>query len=149
MFSRLGELSLPNLSLFALIGSCLWRSAQEACFCGLNGYVNSQNSRVWALENPLVAVQTGLYCQKVLVWEAPSSSGVIGPYFFTASLPRAPLRLLLPCPVSSRTRARLVLVPARWSDTPLCSGHPRPPRHQDRLPYRQPAYGASLVGPLA
>ncbi|PNF38720.1 hypothetical protein B7P43_G14368 [Cryptotermes secundus] len=58
----------------------LWMS-DEAHF-HLNGYVNKQNCRYWAQENPAVLHQRPLHSPKVTVWCAVSARRVIGPYFF-------------------------------------------------------------------
>jgi hypothetical protein len=48
----------------------------------LNGSVNKQNYRYWAMENPRVLHQRPLYSPKVTVWCAVTPFCVIGPYFF-------------------------------------------------------------------
>lgn len=48
----------------------------------LNGYVNKQNCRIWANENPRVIFETQMHPKKVTVWCAFFAGGVIGPYFF-------------------------------------------------------------------
>lgn len=48
----------------------------------LDGYVNKQNCRYWASENPFNLHEQPLHSQKVTVWCAISTSGIIGPYFF-------------------------------------------------------------------
>ena len=48
----------------------------------LNGSVNSQNCRVLAIEKPNFHLKTSLHDEKVTVWAALSSTGVIGPFFF-------------------------------------------------------------------
>ena len=48
----------------------------------LSGCVNKQNMRYWSAENPRQLHQTPLHCQRVTVWCAISSVGIIGPYFF-------------------------------------------------------------------
>jgi len=48
----------------------------------LSGYVNKQNCRIWGDENPHVIHERPLHAQKVTVWCALWSGGVIGPYFF-------------------------------------------------------------------
>ena len=48
----------------------------------LSGYMKSQNSRVWATENPHALFQKPLYDQKVGVWCALSRGRIIGPIFF-------------------------------------------------------------------
>lgn len=55
--------------------------SDEAWF-HLNGYVNSQNNRFWASENPYHFHQTPLHDQKVGVWCAVSACRIIGPIFF-------------------------------------------------------------------
>lgn len=47
----------------------------------LNGFVNKQNCRFWAEENPHVIMETPLYPQKITVWCGIWSGGVIGPFF--------------------------------------------------------------------
>lgn len=58
----------------------LWMS-DEAHF-HLSGFVNKQNFRYWANENPRRLHQKPLHSAKVTVWCAISSYGIIGPYFF-------------------------------------------------------------------
>ncbi|GFX79470.1 putative transposable element [Trichonephila clavipes] len=48
----------------------------------LNGYVNKQNCRIWSEANPQVYVETPLHPEKLTVWCALWTSGIIGPYFF-------------------------------------------------------------------
>ncbi|GBM61424.1 hypothetical protein AVEN_70781-1 [Araneus ventricosus] len=57
----------------------IWFS-DEAYF-NLDGFVNKQNWRIWGTENPHVAVPSSLYSPKVMVWDAISSIGIIGPFF--------------------------------------------------------------------
>jgi hypothetical protein len=47
----------------------------------LSGYVK-QNFRYWPEENPRLLHQSPLHNQKVTVWCALSSFGILGPYFF-------------------------------------------------------------------
>lgn len=58
----------------------VWMS-DEAHF-HLSGYVNKQNFRYWAAENPHFLHQKPLHSEKVTVWCAVSRNGIIGPYFF-------------------------------------------------------------------
>lgn len=51
----------------------------------LNGYVNKQNCRVWAEENPREFVESKLYPEKVTVWCALFAGGIIGPFFFESA----------------------------------------------------------------
>ncbi|KDR18551.1 hypothetical protein L798_07370 [Zootermopsis nevadensis] len=48
----------------------------------LRGYVNKQNFRYWAEENPCLLHQSPLNSQKVTVWCGLSSFGILGPYSF-------------------------------------------------------------------
>lgn len=48
----------------------------------LGGYVNKQNCRIWANENPRKIVEKPLHPRKVTVWCGFHANGVIGPYFF-------------------------------------------------------------------
>ena len=48
----------------------------------LIGFVNKQNCRYWASENPKLKHQRPLHSLKVTVWAAMSAEGIIGPYFF-------------------------------------------------------------------
>lgn len=55
--------------------------SDEAWF-HLSGYINSQNYRTWATENPHNFVETALHPQKIGVWVAMSRRRIIGPIFF-------------------------------------------------------------------
>ena len=55
--------------------------SDEAHFT-LNGTVNKQNCRIWANENPREYQEQRMHPQKVTVWCALWSKGIIGPYFF-------------------------------------------------------------------
>lgn len=59
----------------------LWMS-DEAHF-HLSGYVNKQNFRYWSQNNPQHLHEKPLHSEKVTVWCAISSMGIIGPFFFT------------------------------------------------------------------
>ena len=48
----------------------------------LNGYVNKQNCRIWSEKNPYIVQERPLHSQRVTVWCAFWSGGVICPYFF-------------------------------------------------------------------
>ena len=47
----------------------------------LNGFVNNQNFRYWALQNPYLFHSKPLHSEKVTVWCAVSMFGVVSPYF--------------------------------------------------------------------
>ena len=53
----------------------------EAHFA-LGGYVNKQNCRIWDSEDPQVIEERPLHSEKVTIWCAVWSEGVIGSYFF-------------------------------------------------------------------
>lgn len=55
--------------------------SDEAIF-HLNGFVNKQNCRIWASDNPREIKEQITHPQRVVVWCGLSSEGVIGPYFF-------------------------------------------------------------------
>ncbi|GFT23687.1 putative transposable element [Trichonephila clavipes] len=48
----------------------------------LDGYVNTQNCRIWSEANPQVYVETPLHPVKLTVRCALWAGGIIGPYFF-------------------------------------------------------------------
>ena len=56
-------------------------ASDEAHF-NLSGYVNKQNIRFWARENPQKLHEKPLHSERVTVWCAMTSTCVIGPYFF-------------------------------------------------------------------
>ncbi len=52
----------------------------------LDGYVNAQNYRLWASENPEAFVEKGLHPQKLGIWCAISRKRVVGPFFFSQTI---------------------------------------------------------------
>lgn len=52
----------------------------------LSGHINSQNSRMWASNNPNVLHQEPLHSAKIGVWCAISRRRIIGPLFFTDTI---------------------------------------------------------------
>lgn len=48
----------------------------------LNAQVNKRNCRFWGTEKPNIYTERSLHSEKVTVWAALSSSGIIGPFFF-------------------------------------------------------------------
>ena len=51
-------------------------------FLKFRALCQQQNMRYWSAENPRQLHQTPLHCQRVTVWCAISSVGIIGTYFF-------------------------------------------------------------------
>lgn len=54
----------------------------DEMWCHLDGYINSQNMRMWSTEKPNFVVEVPLYPQKIGVWAAVSRRRIVGPYFF-------------------------------------------------------------------
>lgn len=48
----------------------------------LSGYINTQNSRYWAAENPNIIHEAPLHPEKVGVWCAVSATRIVGPIFY-------------------------------------------------------------------
>ena len=55
--------------------------SDEAIF-HLSGHVNKQNCQIWGTEEPSDIIQELLHSEKVVVWLAMWSDGLIGPFFF-------------------------------------------------------------------
>ena len=55
--------------------------SDEAHF-DLGGYVNKQNCRNWATENPHAYFEKPTHPKRVTIWCRFWSTGIIGPYFF-------------------------------------------------------------------
>jgi len=55
----------------------------------LSGYVNSQNSRIWASENPNVIHEEPPHSEQIGVWCGMSQRPIIGPIFFNATITTA------------------------------------------------------------
>ena len=51
----------------------------------LGGYINKHNHCIWDSENLQVIEERSLHPEKVTVWYALWSNGVIGPYFFESN----------------------------------------------------------------
>ncbi|KAJ4437880.1 hypothetical protein ANN_13819 [Periplaneta americana] len=60
----------------------------------LSGYVNSQNSRHWAIENPHVIHEAPMHPVKIGVWCAISAQRIVGPIFFNQTVNTADYRLI-------------------------------------------------------
>lgn len=61
----------------------------------LSGYVNSQNYRTWATENPHQFLETDLHALKVGIWVAMSRRRIIGPIFFHETITGERYRAIL------------------------------------------------------
>ena len=53
------------------------------------GYVNSQNSRIWASENPNAIHEESPHLEKIAVWREMCRRRIIGPIFFDATITTA------------------------------------------------------------
>lgn len=71
----------------------IWFS-DEAHF-HLRGYINKQNYRHWGSENPRIFRTSTHTPQRITVWCAISSKGIIGPWFFTENVNRISYREVL------------------------------------------------------
>ena len=79
-----GQRMLRWLDRSKLDSGKIWFS-DEAHFW-LTGHVNKQNHRFWAKENPHVFQTTSMKPQRLTVWCALSSEGIIGPVFFNGNV---------------------------------------------------------------
>jgi len=52
----------------------------------LSGYINSQNSRIWASDNPNAIHEEPLHLEKIGVWCGMAQRNIIGPIFFDATI---------------------------------------------------------------
>ncbi len=52
----------------------------------LDGYINSQNYRLWCCENTHALVESGLHPLKIGIWGGISRRKIIGPIFFEQSI---------------------------------------------------------------
>jgi len=55
----------------------------------VSGYVNSQNSSIWASESPNAIYEEPLHSEKISVWCGMSRRRIIGPIFFDATITTA------------------------------------------------------------
>ena len=62
--------------------------SDEAWF-HLSGYVNSQNSRIWASDNPNAIHEEPPHSEKIVVWCGMSRRRIIGPIFLDATITTA------------------------------------------------------------
>lgn len=75
---------LRMISNGAIDPNKIWFS-DEAHFW-LSGYVNKQNYRFWAKENPRIVRTTTMKPQRITVWCAICAEGIIGPFFFEGNV---------------------------------------------------------------
>ncbi|GFV61240.1 DUF4817 domain-containing protein [Trichonephila clavipes] len=61
-------------------------STDEAHFA-LNGAVNTQNTRIWAMSNPREYVTKSLYQAKLTLWCGFTSFFIVGPFLFEEPCP--------------------------------------------------------------
>ena len=62
----------------------IWWSG-EACF-KLNGHINRHSCTYWSQENPHVILEREVNVSGITVWAVMSSTGIIHPFFFDASV---------------------------------------------------------------
>ena len=62
------------------IADKIWFS-DEAHF-HLNAEVNKKNGRYWGTEKPNYYLEKPLHSEKITVWAAFSTDGIIGPFFY-------------------------------------------------------------------
>ncbi|GFT73044.1 hypothetical protein TNCV_1977291 [Trichonephila clavipes] len=60
-----------------LLARRLFRVPPKEAHFWLNGYVNKQNCRIWSEANPLVYVETPFYPEKLTVWGALWTGGIL------------------------------------------------------------------------
>lgn len=58
----------------------------DEAWCHVSGYINSQNMRMWAADNPHFYRETPLHPLKIGVWIGLSRRRLIGPIFFNGTL---------------------------------------------------------------
>lgn len=80
-YHQRSEFAVEMLSLFEVNDDMLLFMSDEAHF-HLDGFVNKQNCRYYAAENPQSLHERPLHSPKVTVWCAVSKKLIIGPYFF-------------------------------------------------------------------
>ena len=61
----------------------------------LNGYVNSQNYRIWGTENPHASVPKSLHSERLTVWVAVSERRLVGPFFRTQNIDQVVYRSII------------------------------------------------------
>ena len=58
----------------------------DECHFYINGQVNRQNYRFWALTNPHWSEEIPLHSPQTTVWAAIGKQGLFGPFFFTETV---------------------------------------------------------------
>ena len=61
----------------------------------VNGYVNSQNYRIWGTENPHELVAKSLHSERLTVWVAISERRLIGPFYRTQNIDQVVYRSII------------------------------------------------------
>ena len=86
----------------------------------LSGYVNSQNSHIWASEYPNMIHKEPHHSEKIGVWCGMSRWRIIGPIFFNATITTAAYMEIFNTFVKSIGRWGTLswIFPAGWSDIP-------------------------------
>jgi len=80
-FAQCRDFCENALAILTVDANAVVMMSDEAHF-HLNGFVNKQNCRFWAAENPRELHQRPLHSSKVTVWCGVSKVGIVGPYFF-------------------------------------------------------------------
>jgi len=80
-FAQRSDFCENKLAILTEDANAMAVMSDEAHF-HLNGFVNKQNCRFWAAENPQELHQRPLHSSKVTVWCGVSKVGIVGPYFF-------------------------------------------------------------------
>jgi hypothetical protein len=65
-----------------------WRNVlwSDECTFYLNGYVNTQNCRIWGSSPPDTRIEKPLHSPKVTVWCGLSADSILPPYFFDSNV---------------------------------------------------------------
>lgn len=61
----------------------------------LNGYVNSQNYRIWGTENPHQSVPKTLHSERLTIWVAVSEKRLVGPFYRTGNIDQVVYRSII------------------------------------------------------
>ena len=117
----------------------IWFS-DEAHF-QLHGYVNKQNWRHWGKENPHLAVASPLHSQRVTVWCALSSKGIVGPIFIEGNVTAPKYKEILENQFIPQAK-KLKMVQNCW----FMQDGARPHRTADVFDCLQTSFGPRVIG---